>query len=212
MIEELEGRIVAYAEFHPRGSAFSVRELGVGTGHSWRAVCLFLVRELKRRADKLNQERKNPITRVNFWLGETHPVYDALGDQLEKLRRPYAWFIRVADLLQFILHIAPALQRRLAESVMAGHSGTLRLNFYRGNLRLVFERGELVDVGTYEPKHVEDADALFPDLTFLQLLFGYRSYEELNYAFADCYAANAEAAILLNCLFPRRPSDVNPLH
>ncbi len=212
MIEDLEGRTAAYAQFHPWGSGFTVRELGVGAGHSWRAVCLFLVRELRRRADKLNQERKEPITHINFWLGETHPVYDALGSQLEKARRPYAWFIRVADLPQFVEHIAAALQKRLSESVMAGHSGMLRLNFYRSNLRLVFERGELVGVGSYEAKNVEDADALFPDLTFLQLLLGYRSLEELDYAFADCYAANAEAAVLLNCLFPRRPSDINPLN
>lgn len=94
---------------------------------------------------------------------------------------------------------------------MARHSGTLRLNFYRSNLRLVFEQGKLIDIGAYEPKHVEDADVLFPDLTFLQLLFGYRSFEELDYAFADCFALNAEAAVLIKLLFPRRPSDINPL-
>ena len=55
---------------------------------------------------------------------------------------------------------------------------------------------------------MEDADALFPDLTFLQLLFGYRSYDELDMAFADCFANNAEAAVLLNALFPKRPSYV----
>lgn len=58
----------------------------------------------------------------------------------------------------------------------------------------------------------EDADALFPELTFLQLLFGYRSYEELDAAFADCYAEKAEAAVLLNALFPKRPSFVRGLN
>ena len=211
IIENSDGRVIAYADFNARGSAFRVRELGVRGGHSWRAVCLFVARELKNRADKLNQERAKPITHIRFDLGETHPVYDALGGQLEKGQKPYAWYIRISDLLQFMQLITPVLQRRLAGSVMAGHSGTLRLNFYRSNLRLVFEQGKLIDIGAYEPKHVEDADVLFPDLTFLQLLFGYRSFEELDYAFADCFALNAEAAVLIKLLFPRRPSDINPL-
>ncbi len=95
---------------------------------------------------------------------------------------------------------------------MAGYCGKLRLNFYRDNMSLSFEHGRLSKIETYDPTKVEDADALFPDLTFLQLLFGYRSLEELNYAFADCYTLNTEAAVLINVLFPRCPSDVSPLN
>ena len=211
MVEDSRGKVVAYVELDSHGSSYSVGELGVGKGHSWRAITLFLVRDLKRRADKVNKEKEKPISSIKFRLGESHPVYDALGSQLEKEHKPYAWYMRVPDLPRFLRHIRPALERRLAESVMAGHSGTLRLNFYRSNLTLLFEKGRLKEIGTYEPGHVEDAEALFPDLTFLQLLFGYRSFEQLDFAFADCYAINAEAAVLLNCLFPRRPSDVSPL-
>lgn len=211
MVEDRTGQVVAYIQFMQRDTIFWVRELGVSKGHSWRAIALYLVRELKKRADEMNQERKKPITHIKFSLGESHPVYDALGSQLEKGQKPYAWYIRVADLAEFLRHITPALERRLAKSVMAGHNGTLRLNFYRSNLTMQFEQGRLMKIGSYDPDHVEDADALFPDLTFLQLLFGYRSFEELDFAFADCYAEKAEAAVLLNCLFPRRPSDINPL-
>jgi hypothetical protein len=45
-----------------------------------------------------------------------------------------------------------------------------------------------------------------PDLTFLQLLFGYRSLGELDHARADCYVRNEEAAVLLNILFPKQHS------
>ena len=211
MVEDRTGQVVAYIQFMQRDTIFWVRELGVSKGHSWRAIALYLVRELKKRADEMNQERKKPITHIKFSLGESHPVYDALGSQLEKGQKPYAWYIRVADLAEFLRHITPALERRLAKSVMAGHNGTLRLNFYRSNLTMQFEQGRLMKIVSYDPDHVEDADALFPDLTFLQLLFGYRSFEELDFAFADCYAEKAEAAVLLNCLFPRRPSDINPL-
>ncbi|MCA9973737.1 MAG: hypothetical protein KC425_26165, partial [Anaerolineales bacterium] len=143
-------------------------------------------------------------------LGDDHPVYDALGRQLEQLRAPYAWYMRVPDLRAFLRHIAPALEARLAGSVMAGHSGTLRLTTYRQRLTLVFANGRLQEIGTYDAPRLEDGDARFPDLTFLQLLFGYRSLAELDHAFADCYMSD-EAHVLLTCLFPKRPSMVVPL-
>jgi len=52
------------------------------------------------------------------------------------------------------------------------------------------------------------ATALFPDLTFLQLLVGYRALEALEYAFADCLVEDDEARALLTALFPRQPSNV----
>jgi len=211
MIEDLQGEIVAYAQTFPHGTALRVRELGVKEGHSWRAVSLFLVRELKKQADELNRKREKPVTHISFKLGETHPVYDALGRQLEKIIKPYTWYIRVADVSRFLRHIAPVLERRLRKSVMAGYSSALRLSFYRSSLTLRFEQGILSEIGTYEPANYFDFDAAFPDLSFLHLLFGCRSLAELDAALVDCFAANAEAAVLLDCLFPKRPSDINPL-
>jgi hypothetical protein len=42
----------------------------------------------------------------------------------------------------------------------------------------------------------------------LQLLFGRRSVEDLEYAFPDCWAGDRQCAALLNVLFPKRPSHV----
>ena len=50
--------------------------------------------------------------------------------------------------------------------------------------------------------------AMFPDLTFLQLLFGFRALAELEAAFPDCVVRTQEARALLDALFPRAPSDV----
>ncbi len=211
IIENAAGQVIAYVDYWPWGTGFTVRELGVKPGVSWRVVCLFLVRQLKQQADKLNKTREQSITNIHFLLGETHPVYVALDNQLERPQKPYAWYIRVPNLGEFLDHISAVLERRIGQSVMAGYSGKLRINFYRDNLCLQFEQGRLTKVTNFEPKNIEDADALFPDLTFLQLLFGYRSFEELDYAFADCYAKNTEAAVLLKSLFPRRPSDIVPL-
>jgi hypothetical protein len=48
----------------------------------------------------------------------------------------------------------------------------------------------------------------FPDLTFLQLVFGYRSFEQLEQSYADCWYKNDEIRVLLNTLFPRKACSV----
>jgi hypothetical protein len=53
--------------------------------------------------------------------------------------------------------------------------------------------------------------AMFPGRTFLQLLFGYRSLEELETAFPDCVVRTNEARAVLRALFPKLPSDVWPV-
>jgi hypothetical protein len=206
LVETKDGETAAYFEYTTWKAAVIVRELAVMPGHSLRGVALFLGRHFQKEAEKLNQKRKEPLTLLSFSLGPSHPLYDALDPELEKLRPSYAWYMRVADLPGFIEHIKPVLEQRLAESVMAGHSGTLRLNFYHSQMTLEFDKGALGNIGTYEPKHFEDGDAFFPDLTFLQLLFGYRSLQQLREARADCFVENNDTAVLLPILFPQRPS------
>ncbi len=209
MVETTDGDVVAYFEYKQWGTGFIVRELGVRPGHSWRAVALFIARVLKIKAGELNKGRPKPIDNISFNLGYDHPVYEALGRQLEKQIPAYAWYVRVPDLPGFLRHIAPVLEKRLANSVLAGHSGDLRLNFYQSQLRLTWERGKLVEIAPYEVAHFFDYGAAFPDLTFLQLLFGYRTADELAAARADCDIANeTTAVILLNILFPKQHSCV----
>jgi len=47
-----------------------------------------------------------------------------------------------------------------------------------------------------------EVDACYPGLTFLQVLFGYRSHDELHACFPDCYAEEP-AHVLINALFPK---------
>ena len=91
------------------------------------------------------------------------------------------------------------------------HSGELRLNFYRGGVRLPSADGRLSAVeGWPEADHFE-AGASFPPLTFLHLLFGHRSLAELEHLFADCRANTEEAQVLLDALFPPQLSLVRPV-
>jgi hypothetical protein len=55
----------------------------------------------------------------------------------------------------------------------------MEATFYGGGLRLGLERGRL-SVKDWNPTVEERGDAAFPDLTFLQLVFGHRTLEELD--------------------------------
>lgn len=202
---------VAYVEYRQFGKSYYVRELGVASGHSWRAVGLFLTRYFKKLADELKEKEEKQLRGVYFGLGQGHAIYGALGRQLEEQRRPYAWYIRVPDLPAFLHHIAPALEKQLANSVLAGHSGTTKVNLYQQQFSLVFENGQLKEVSTYEPKFMEDGDIHLPGTTILQLIFGQASLDDLNAVHADCFTQNTEAAVLFNILFPKRPSWVIPM-
>ena len=197
---------VAYVEYKQFGNSYFVRELGVRPDHSWRTVGLYLTRYFKKLADVLYEKEEKRLRGVTFGLGIGHPIYEALGRQLEEQRRPYAWYLRVPDLPAFLRHIAPILEKRLAESVLTGYSGTCRVNLYQQQFTLVFAQGKLQEVGSYEPKSVDDGDLQFPDTTFLSMLFGRNSWEELNAVHADCFPRTAEAAVLCSILFPRKPS------
>jgi len=214
LIETLDGLVVGYATWKPWNTLIGVREFGVLPGHSWRSVGRFVARQLEKEAQLLNPSRppEKQLTGVGFNLGEVHPLYDALDPELERASRPYAWYVRVPDLPAFLRHVTPALERRLAGSVMAGYSGTIKINLYRSRFTLVWADGRLVEVGEgYDYDRLEDGDALFPELTILQLLFCYRSIDELTLAYTDMYTQTNDALVLLRALFPRRSSRPMPM-
>jgi len=189
-------------------------DLGVAAGVPLVAVIPSMLRAIEARADTVMVDPQTDTPAANgisFGLGRAHPVYDALGDLLPPpATPPYAWYVRVPDLPRFMLRVAPALERRLAASALAGYSGALTLDFYRGGLRLVFEGGRLTAAEDWARGPWDEPNAGFPPLVFLQLVFGHRDLDELRYAFPDVLARD-EAVPLLRALFPRRPSLVLPL-
>jgi hypothetical protein len=117
------------------------------------------------------------------------------------------------DFPAFIRRIAPVLESRLGASAsFAGYSGELKISFYKTGLQLKFEQGRLSEIENWKPSpHGHSGEAAFPGLTFTQLLFGYRTFQELQYAFPDCLANNDPASALLEVLFPKQASDVWPV-
>ncbi len=188
--------------------SLDVYALNIAAGVSWQAVAPPLLRALQAYGLQIPAVRPDvpPFHEISFWLGSAHPVYEVLGEALAPYYEPpYAWYVRVPDVLAFIRHIAPALERRLANSPAAVYSGELTLDFFRGGLHMVFDKGHIEHLEPWRaPAYKNTADASCPALVFLQLLFGYRSLDELRYAFPDVRVENSNAEVLLNALFPKK--------
>lgn len=213
VVVDERGRRLGYFQVSDRIGLTGLSAVGyeILPGVSWLDVTPAVVRYLWKTGRKIAKREKKECTSFGFLLGAQHPAYEALGDALPSLRDSYAWFLRVPDLPGFIRLIGPVLEQRLAESIAVGYSDELSLSFYRDGLRMKFARGRLKNAEPWQPKPTDEPNAGFPDLTFLQLLFGYRTLAELEQSFADCWSDNHRTRVLLNVLFPKRLSDVFPV-
>ena len=211
VIESAGGERVGFLAHWPRwwGNGIGVSAYELKPGVSWLAVTPSVVRYLAAAGEKCAAREKKEFATFSFWLGTEHPVYEAIPGRLPRRPDPYALYIRVPDVPGFLRRVAPVLERRLAESVAVGHTGELKLSFYREGVRMAFREGRLAEVEAWTPGRPEEGEsAAFAGLTFLHLLFGHRSLEELCRIYPDCYASNDEAKLLLEVLFPKRPSCV----
>ncbi|HET9494550.1 MAG TPA: GNAT family N-acetyltransferase, partial [Chloroflexia bacterium] len=209
VIETLDGENVGVLMHSLRLSGGMLRTYfyELQEGVPFLAVTPSVMRYLGATGEELAKQTGEEFSRLAFTLGEMHPVYDTVAARLPVARVLDAWYIRVPDLPAFLRVIATALEKRLAESPQCGYTGELKLNFYRGGLHIRFERGSMA-FEAWKPDRVEEGDAAFPGLTFLQLLFGYRSLDELRHAFPDLSARTDEARALLPILFPKKDSNV----
>jgi hypothetical protein len=210
IIQRPDGERVGYLAHMPRlfQWALSLTAYELVRGASWVAVTPSVLRYLTAAGRAYAGRDGGTCQGYRFGLETEHPAYQAIPNRLPMPGRISTWFVRVADLGRFLLHIAPVLERRLAASVAAGFTGELKLNFYRSGLRLRLQDGRLAAVEPWPECDFRSANASFPDLTFLHLLFGYRNLGELEYAFNDCYVPSEQGRVLLGILFPKRPSFV----
>jgi hypothetical protein len=151
---------------------------------------------------------------IGFWLGDAHPVYAALP--ASRPEPPYAWYLRVPDPAALIRALTPVFDRRLRPT----DDGILRLGFYRDGLRLRIDAGRIAEVAAwrppidlpgverFQPSPLPRASAAFPDLAFVQLLFGHRALADLERVFPDCLVRSDAVRGLLERLFPQCPSNV----
>jgi GNAT superfamily N-acetyltransferase len=228
VIETPQGKAVGFLLHAPDlfGSRFSFRWYELQEGVSWVAVTPSVLRYAEKTGNEYalqkNEKAKNEgikdhkevqFESYSFAFGSQHPVYQAAPEMLPEEKDPYAWYLRVPDLIGFLKLITPALEDRLARSYAAGHSAEIKLNFFTSGIILTLEEGKIKAVEPWDTPDFEDSSAQFPELTFTQLLFGYRSLDELDNAYPDCYSNSEapDAGPLLRALFPKKQSLIWPV-
>ncbi len=192
--------LVAYVA-HRDGGQLEVSRIEVAPGHSWRVVGTAILRRLRAVGEE-GAEASGPFHGIQVTGDRSHPLAAAFPGIFTRRPLDFYFYIRIPDLARFVLRIGPELERRLAASALARHDGSLRLNFYRYGLDLMFAEGRLSSVERWQPDSDNYGDARFPDLTFMHLLLGNRSIADLEYAFADFRVATDEARALLTAIFP----------
>lgn len=213
MIVDALGQTVGFVMLDARrqGKMLNIWMLEFAEGVDMQAAMPSVLRALHSYglAMELTRPDVPPLSELNISPGTAHPVHEVLGSALDHAREPaYAWYIRVKDIPAFLMHIAPALEKRLAASPVAGYTGEIKLDFYRGGLRMIFEQGRLTGAEHWRvPPYESDANGGFPPLVFLQVLFGHRSVEALRQIFPDVWVSE-EIRLVVKALFPIRPSFV----
>jgi hypothetical protein len=220
VIEGRDGRPAGFVGHRNQfwGRSLPVVFFEVAAGVAWRTVWPSVLAHLETAGRDMAAKRgRDAFGAIGFWLGSHHPAYEVFG--LAQVVRPYAWYVRVPDLARLLGVLGPALDARLAASPLAGHGGELSLSFYRGGVRLSFEDGRLARAEAWQPPidlvgqeersptAAPRGAAMFPGLTFSQLLFGFRSLDELQHAFPDVVVRSQETRGLLDALFPKVASD-----
>jgi hypothetical protein len=179
--------------------------------YAWTDVTPSVIRLLWQKGEELAKEQDQEQKMFGFWLGEEHPAYHVINIDLPRIIKPYAWYLRVPDLSAFIETIKSVLEMRLKESPFANYTGELKLSFYREGLLLGFDKGLLSTITPLEYAALDDSSANFPYLTFLHMVFGFRTIDEIKHIFMDCGTKDDRTAHLLDSLFPKKPSDVWPI-
>lgn len=110
----------------------------------------------------------------------------------------YAWQVHLPDIAAFLNAIGPVLERRLAASPFVGLNRSLTLCFYRASVTMRFDGGRLAEVTLGRSC---DHGLRFPPSTFIPVLFGWRTVEQMRLAYPDLSMPD-EDKLLVETLFP----------
>ncbi len=143
-------------------------------------------------------EEDKPFIRFNLH-NETRAVKKvmSLGATWEG---QFAWQIKIPNLERFLTRITPVLEKRVGNSDLNGFTGTFRLDFFKTNLDLLWERGKLTTIRHGEGRQVLSLrihKQLFPILCL-----GHRSWSDLERVWPDVGPSSEQSAHLIETLFP----------
>ncbi len=173
---------------------------------SYLDVTPAVLRYLARIGESYAAQAGAPYETLSLGMEPGHPIHRLTRDMLGRTNRPYAWYVRLPNLPSFIARIVPVLQRRVERSFFPGYSGTLHLGFFEDSkgLFITFTGGAITGLGLCKAERFPTS---MPLESFVKLLFGYRSVEELEQDYPEVQLTNM-SRLLLETLFPKMQSSV----
>lgn len=168
---------------------------------NWVDASKSLLIDLQALATKIKPEGKDHCEKIEFSTGKDHPLFRMYGEPLGAPKTPCAWYVRVADVPKLLTHLSSLFEQRLGGSEFDGWTGDVKISFYREGVNMSFESGKLKSVESTGMMQRGEASAHYPDLTFLQALFGKRSFTELEAMYNDCFSNGRAMGTLQNVLF-----------
>lgn len=150
----------------------------------------------------LAEQRNKPYLRFNL---HNDSRAGKLAQQFgAKIGTPYAWQIKIPNLVQFFHALAPVLERRMVGSAFTNWSGALSLNVGRETVVLQWVAGTLKEVVTGKQK--ADLSFSMASRHFAPFVLGHRTWQELHYVWPDIFPSSTESAHLVETLFPKTNS------
>ena len=199
-----------------RGTVFQNEEKIVAYMRSWVEAenKTLVIRELAKSKKVKSREiaaiiraeaEKNGLERIKTKLSHIDDFSKYLISLGAKTNKPYAWQVKILNPRKFLEKLGPTLERRICASKFKGLTKELRLNFWKYALSLSFEGGKLVSVS--DVAESGRSIGLNPYAS-IQLFLGFRSREELEFAYPDFYVRDGFES-LIDVLFPRKPSYIH---
>jgi predicted acetyltransferase len=188
--ERRDGQVIGYLGLAPSGWAnrLTLMELSADQQDAILAALRFAGERARAGGHKA----------VGLQLPANHPACVLSRYQGIKEERPYGWQMKVLDRVRFLEMIAPALEERLASSLLSGIREELVWNLYRDRIGLRIEGGQ---VTPFVPRPEAEPDLSIPPLVATQLWLGWKSLAALDDWHKDMWVKD-EKRLLLEVLFP----------
>jgi hypothetical protein len=175
--------------------------------YSWWEITPIVLRFLLSQGKSDTKSIGGTLESIGLELGDYHPAYSVCSEILTNKVGPSAWYFRIDNVREFLTLISPKLESRIQNSSFSHFEGTLRISSQGKGITMTFINGLVDKVESYILETWEDTDVAFPYLSFYQLLMGFRSLEDLKYAYPDCWCQSGKED-LVNILFPKVSSNV----
>ncbi|MFX0077765.1 MAG: GNAT family N-acetyltransferase [Candidatus Hermodarchaeota archaeon] len=160
-----------------------------------------------RYSKTLAKRRRLPIRIYLPSRPALQPVLEGLARS--KFSRPYAWYVRIPSVKHFMETISPVLEKRLAQSDFAHLSDSLRINWYRAGIELVFKRGNIEKINEIKREEIKDMHVRVPFPVIYQLIMGYKTIDELHQTYPDVETLSLKLPIV-RVLFPKIRAQLTP--